>query len=211
MISFLLILFGLSMVYAATTSRLDVYVKVLAFQGGILFLLILGNYRHTEMGTFIFLAFETLVVKTLSIPLFLSGILRKNALWRETSPAVPHFYSVLTTTFFFLLGLLAAHGQLAHAQDLKPLYFGVSVSTILSALLLMIIRKKIITHVMGYMMLENGIFLLSLSVAREMPLVVNAGVLLDVFAGIFLLGLFVTRIQTVFEALHVDELRNLRD
>jgi len=64
---------------------------------------------------------------------------------------------------------------------------------------------------MGYMMLENGIFLLSLSVAKEMPLVVNIGVLLDVFVCIYILGLFVTKIQSTFEELHVDKLTLLKD
>jgi hydrogenase-4 component E len=59
--------------------------------------------------------------------------------------------------------------------------------------------------------LENGIFLLSLSIAREMPLVVNMGVLLDIFIGIFLLVIVLKRIHSTFEEIHIDQLTDLTD
>ena len=59
--------------------------------------------------------------------------------------------------------------------------------------------------------MENGIFLLSLSVAKEMPILVNIGVLLDVFIAIFILGLFVSRINSEFSDMEVTSLSDLKD
>jgi hydrogenase-4 component E len=64
---------------------------------------------------------------------------------------------------------------------------------------------------MGFVMMENGIFLLSLSFAGEMPFIVNLGVLLDLFIAVFLLGLFVSRINSTFDELEVDMLSELKD
>ena len=59
--------------------------------------------------------------------------------------------------------------------------------------------------------MENGIFLLSLSVAKEMPVIVNLGVLLDVFIAVFILGLLVNRINKEFDGLEVTQLSDLKD
>jgi hydrogenase-4 component E len=61
------------------------------------------------------------------------------------------------------------------------------------------------------MMLENGIFLLSLSVANEMPMLINLGVLLDLFVGIYLFVIFFNKIQSMFDGNHIDVLTELKD
>ena len=81
----------------------------------------------------------------------------------------------------------------------------------ITGLFVIMTRKKIITHVMGYMMLENGIFLLSLSIAREMPFIVNLGMLLDIFIAVFLLAVIVNRIKSTVEEATVDKLTELKD
>ena len=59
--------------------------------------------------------------------------------------------------------------------------------------------------------MENGVFLLSLSVAKEMPVLVNLGVLLDVFIAVYILGLFVKEIKKEFKDLEVSHLSELKD
>ena len=59
--------------------------------------------------------------------------------------------------------------------------------------------------------MENGIFLLSLSVVKEMPIIVNLGVLLDLFIAIFILGLMVNSINKKFDGLEVTHLSDLKD
>ena len=61
------------------------------------------------------------------------------------------------------------------------------------------------------MMLENGIFLLSLSVANEMPLLINLGVLLDLFVGIYLFVIFFNIIQSMYDGNNIDVLTELKD
>ena len=82
---------------------------------------------------------------------------------------------------------------------------------IVSSLFLIVNRKTIITHILCYMMLENGIFLLSLSVANELPLLVNLGVLLDLFVGVYLFVIFFNKIQEMYDGSHIDDLTELKD
>jgi hydrogenase-4 component E len=211
MVSFFIILFGVTMLYVSATSRLEAYIKVLSVQGIILFLIVLFDFSHMHKLNAVFLTIETLGFKAILIPWFLIVVVRRNGIFREVEPYISNFNSIVIASLIFSFGFFLSYWSNRMGQDIKPLYFGISVSTMITGLFLVMSRKKIITHVMGYMMLENGIFLLSLSVAKEMPLIVNLGVLLDVFVGIFLLGLFVNRVQSVFDEMHIDALSELKD
>jgi hydrogenase-4 component E len=80
-----------------------------------------------------------------------------------------------------------------------------------TGLYFIISRKKIITHVMGFLIIENGVFVLSLAVGTEMPMLVNIGILLDIFASVLILGVFVNKIGDILKEQDVDQLRNLKD
>ncbi len=211
MINFILIIFGITMLFVSATSRIEGYIKSLAVQGFLLFLMVISDLGKMNLPTLVFLSVETIVFKTIIIPVFLIRTVRKSGFLREIEPYISSFYSLLIISLIFASGIFLSFWAIKFENKLHTLYFGISISTIISSLFIILTRKKIITHVMGYMMLENGIFLLSLSIAKEMPVIVNLGVLLDIFAGIYLLGLFVNKIQTAFDEDHIDTLTQLKD
>ncbi len=211
MIPFIIILFGLTMIYVAITVRIEGYIKALVAQGVILFLLVLLDYGTTHLPNLIFLSFETLVVKAIAIPLFLIYIIRKNGIFREVEPSVTNYSSLAITTAIFVAGFFIAYWSKGAVSNIRPFYFGISISTIITGLFIIVSRKKIITHVMGYMMFENGIFLLALSMAKEMPFIVAIGVLLDIFVAVYLMGLFINKIQDSYSDTHIDTLAKLKD
>jgi len=141
--------------------------------------------------------------------MFLKYILDRNHITREAEPFVSNFVSVVFVTLiivgsFFLTNVV---------QDtyVRKIFFIVAFSALFTGLYIIITRRKIITHVMGYMVLENGVFVLSLAVGSEMPMVVNTGILLDIFVSVILLGIFADKIGDVFEEQDVEQLRNLKD
>ena len=118
----------------------------------------------------------------------------------------------IATIFFGLLaGFLAANYWFSSVKMISPIYFGVSIATIVISLWLITIKHNIISNVIEFITMENGIFLLSLSVAKEMPILVNLGVLLDVFIAVYILGLFVNVINKEFKDLEVSNLSDLKD
>ncbi|MDZ7315443.1 MAG: hypothetical protein ONA69_05210 [candidate division KSB1 bacterium] len=211
MVNIILILLGTTILYAFAAGRIDAYIKTLSVQGFLLFLLVLADAQHVNFLNFAFLIFETLIIKAIFIPYFLLQVLRRNEISREIDPYISQFYSLLIAVGVFIFGFVVAYWSASIETGILPLYFGVSVSLIISALILIVVRKRIITHILCYMMLENGIFLLSLSVAGEMPLLVNMGVLLDLFVGVYLLVIFFNQIQKIFDGSHIDVLTELRD
>ena len=141
----------------------------------------------------------------------MTRIVRKNGIFREVEPYIPYFYSLIFTSIMFAAGIFISFWVIDQMQNLRPVYFGVAVSVIISGMFLIMTRKKLITHVMCYIMMENGIFLLTLSVIKEMPMIVNLGVLLDIFAAVFILGLFATKINEAFDEMDVKSLSELKD
>ena len=89
--------------------------------------------------------------------------------------------------------------------------FGIALSTIIISLWLITIKRNILSNVIEFITMENGIFLLSLSVAKEMPILVNIGVLLDVFIAIYILGLFVSEINSELGDMEIAHLSDLKD
>jgi hydrogenase-4 component E len=207
----LIILLGTTMLYVFAVSRIEAYVKTLAFQGVLLFLLVIIDIRQMAWLNIAFLGVETLLIKTIIIPFFLLRVIRKNEIIREVEPYITQFYSLLIAVMIFIFGFVAAFWASHSNTDIKPLYFGTSLVLIIASLFLIISRKKIITHILGYLMLENGIFLLSLSVANEMPMLVNVGVLLDFFVGVYLFAIFFNKIHEMYDGGHIDVLTELKD
>ena len=207
----LIIFLGTTMLYVFAVSRIEAYVKTLAVQGFLLFLLVILDIQEINWLNIAFLSLETLVIKAIVIPYFLLMVIRKNEIAREVEPYITQFYSLIIASALFIFGFIAAFWAAKTNAGVKPLYFGVSIMLIVSSLFLIINRKTIITHILCYMMLENGIFLLSLSVANELPMLVNLGVLLDLFVGVYLFVIFFNKIQEMYDGSHIDELTELKD
>ncbi len=211
MINGFIILFGLTMLYLSTTSRLVEHVKVVLVQGLLLFLICATGFSHCPPMVIAFLTVETLLVKAILIPLFLNKILKKTRLNRDTDANIAHFYCLLISSIILFGGFMLSVVDIPSLSMINPLCFGIALSTIIISLWLITIKHKILSNVIEFITMENGIFLLSLSVAKEMPMLVNIGVLLDVFIAIYILGLFVSQIKTELGDMEVAHLSDLKD
>lgn len=207
-----ILLFGLSMLYLSATSRLISHIRLLIAQGVLLFLICcFAHSANTSVLNFSFLTLETLGIKAIIIPWFLYKILKKTNSHRDVAANIPHFYCLVIASVILLIGFLAANYWFSSVKMISPVYFGVSVATIVISLWLITIKHNIISNVIEFITMENGIFLLSLSIAKEMPILVNLGVLLDVFIAVYILGLFVNVINREFKDLEVSNLSDLKD
>jgi len=209
MINILLITFTITLLYIAMANRLLTYIRLIAFQGFLLFGVAFIELIEINMINLIFVLLETIVIKAIAIPYFLKYILDRNNITREAEPFVSNFVSVVIITGI-ILGSFFLSGMVPENQ-IRNIYFTVALSALFTGLYIIITRRKIITHVMGYMVLENGVFVLSLAVGSKMPMVVNTGILLDIFVSVILLGIFADKIGDVFEEQDVGQLRNLKD
>ena len=209
MINVLLIILMITLLYLSIANRLLTYIKILAFQGVILFGV--AYIELTEINTLnlVFILLETIIVKAILVPIFINYIIKHNNITRETEPFLPNFVSLIIVTTIIVITILLSNS--ISDTHLEKISFIVALSTLFTGLFIIGTRKKVITHVMGYLVIENGVFILSLAVGNEMPLLVNLGIMLDIFASVLILGIFVNKIGDVLKDTDVDQLRHLKD
>ena len=209
MLYVLLIVFLISLFYMSIANRMSTYVNVLAMQGILLFFVAFLELKHINTLNLILILLETIIFKSLAVPIFLNYVLKRNHITREAEPYLPNFVSLIITTVIVVTTILLSNTM--EESYLDKMYFVVALSTLFTGLYFIATRRKIITHVMGYLIIENGVFVLSLAVGNEMPMLVNLGIMLDIFASVLILGVFLNKIGDVFKDIDVNQLTNLKD
>ena len=209
MINVLLITFAMSLLYLSIANRLLTYIKILSFQGVLLFGVAFIELNEISTLNLVLILLETIVFKAIAVPVFINYVIKRNNITREAEPFLPNFVSLIIVTLIIVVTIILSTS--ISDPYLNKIFFIVALATIFSGLYIIATRKKVITHIMGYMIIENGVFILSLAVGNEMPMLVNLGIMLDIFASVLILGIFVNKIGDVLKDVSVDQLRNLKD
>jgi hydrogenase-4 component E len=96
-------------------------------------------------------------------------------------------------------------------SSVHMLFFGVALYALLSGLILIVLRSRIFTHVVGFLVIENGVFLFSMAIGVEMPILINMAIMLDILISILMLGMFLTKVDNKIHADDSDSLTRVKD
>jgi hydrogenase-4 component E len=195
---------------ALGSSRIGTVVRAVALQGVLLG--ILAAAAHGEVSDrAIALAVASALLKGWLIPIILFRALRQVAIKREVEPSLGFLPSLLLGALATVLAVVAAnHLPLAETR-LAPMLVPASLATVAAGFILLTTRRKAITQVLGFLVLENGIFVFGLLLVEAMPFLVEAGVLLDLFVGIFVLSIIIHHINREFASLDTRKLSLLKE
>jgi len=207
------LLIGLAMglnLLALGSSRLPSLIFTMSLQGVVLGVmpLLMEHELDWQVGL---VALATVMGKGMLIPGLLRRAMRAANIDREVEPFIGFVPSLLLGA-----GGTMAAVALARALPLLPEHAGSllvpgSMASVLTGFILLIGRAKAIAQVCGYLILENGIYLFGLLLIHSMPLLVEAGFLLDLTVGVFVIGIIVDRIQRAFDSLDTRKLTTLRE
>ncbi len=209
MTDILLIALAMSLLYISIANRLSTYLSILVFQGFLLFGTTFLTLTEVSTLNLLLILLETVVFKALVVPWFLNHLIKRNHITRIAEPYLPNFVSLIIVTLIIVATIIMS-GSIDD-KNIDKTFFVVALSTLFTGLYLIVTRKKIITHVIGYLIIENGVFILSLAVGNEMPMLVNLGIMLDIFASVLILGVFFNKIGDVLKDPDVNRLSNLKD
>jgi hydrogenase-4 component E len=149
-------------------------------------------------------------LKGVAMPWLLRRMERRFGTERELAPYINTATSLVVAGLLVLFGYAVMRPVVAASvlptRTAMPLAMGL----VLVSLLVVVSRKKALTQVIGFLMLENGIALLALLGAYGIPLIVELGVFLDALMGFLVMQIFVYRIHETFETIDVDQLDRLR-
>jgi hydrogenase-4 component E len=205
----LLLLVVLTDFWVLGTTRLSSTIRAAALQGALLAALPIALHPAFSIHL-IGLGLGTLLVKAIVLPGFLQRAIREASVRREVEPVIGFTASVC-------LGAVAVALSFAVAQRLPlpeaqtALLVPVALATVIVGLIVLTTRSKALTQVVGYLILENGIYVFGLSQAERVPFLVDVGVLLDVFVGVFIMGIVVFHINREFDSLSSARLTELKD
>jgi hydrogenase-4 component E len=191
-------------------SRIRAVIQAVALQGIVLGLV--PVFLHSELGLRgNLLVIVTIALKGLIIPALLVRAMREANIQHEVNPVVNYMSSLLLGAVGTALAMVFSY-TLPLADEHKDLLLvPASLSTVWAGFLMLTTRKKAIMQVLGYLLLENGIFLFGLLLLEAMPFLVEVGVLLDLFTGVFVMGIIIHQISREFSTLNTDQLSELKD
>jgi hydrogenase-4 component E len=151
------------------------------------------------------------MVKAVGLPLFLSWLVSRIGVKTDLGTLIPVPVSMhIGVVLFVVSHLLAAHLPTAPGSSTAGCCTA-AISLLFSGLLFMLTRRLAISQIIGFLTMENGIYLFGLSQTRGMPAIVEMGVLLDVLAAVMISGLIIFRIKQSFEHIDVSQLRELNE
>jgi hydrogenase-4 component E len=204
----IIILVNLSLV---ASSRLRACIRLAAFHG-----IACSAFALVSGGSALFLhgaglALVASVLKGLVFPWLLVRALRESRVSREVEPLVGYVASTLACLAMLAGSIWVGTRLTLPSPAISTLVVPVALFTILVGLFLIVSRTKALTQVIGYLVLENGIFVFGVALVRESPLLVEFGVLLDVFVAVFVMGITVFHIGRTFDDVDTSRLSSLKD
>jgi len=191
------------------TSRLATCIRAVAVQGLLLGAMPLLATSPITLHAGV-LAAGTVLVKAVALPWFLAWAIREASVRREVEPIVGYVSSLLLGAIAVALAFaIAARLPLPEVHD--ALLVPVSLATVIIGFIVLTTRRKALTQVVGYLMLENGIYLFGLTQTESVPFLLELGVLLDLLVGVFIMGIVVFHINREFDSLDSTKFAELGD
>ncbi|GAB1392664.1 hypothetical protein MASR1M60_08270 [Rhodocyclaceae bacterium] len=186
-------------------------INLFALQGLTLFLSTLVMAVKIDQMHLYYSAALTLTLKAVLLPWILHRLVRKLHVKSEVEPLIN-----IPTTMLIGLGLVVIAFNVALpisqlSSTIARGTLGIALAVVMLAFLMMITRRKAITQVVGFLAMENGLFLAATSATYGMPMVVELGIALDVLVGVIILGVFFFQIRDQFDSLDIHHMEKLKE
>lgn len=194
-----------------SSSRLTACVMVVALQGLLLSLVpLLVGMGHLTVRI-IFLSILTMSVKGVVFPWLLLRVIRTANVSHEAEPFIGYNISLLVGVGLLVTSIWLGRQLPLPAPSPSSLVVPLALFNTMIGLFIIVSRRKALTQVLGYLVMENGIYSFGLAFALEEPLLVELGTLLDVFMAVFIMGIMIFHINRELDHIDTDRLSVLKD
>lgn len=193
------------------SSRLRVCIRITALQGIMAGMLPLAVGGISVPLRLVAIGAISACLKGLVFPYLLNRNMRSIHISREIQPFIGYTASIIIGVLSLVASFrLDAAIQLSTGPE-SHLIVPVALFTLFTGLFLITARKKAITQVLGYIILENGIYAFGFAIVRDIPVIAELGVLLDLFVAVFVMGIAIYHINREFDHIDSDQLSILKD
>lgn len=198
----------MTLIYLSIADRFRNHTTILAIQGMLLFgiaMARLHEYHPVEMS---FIIAETLIFKAIVIPAILMRVIRMTKINRIHSSS-SQFGALVMSIIALIASCTITYYMADNRTDM--IFFGVALYALLSGLILIVMRKRIFAHLVGFLVIENGVFLFSMAIGVELPMLINLAIMLDILISILILGMFLRRMDDDIHTDETDALTSIKD
>ncbi|SDU15201.1 NADH-quinone oxidoreductase subunit K [Desulfobacula phenolica] len=200
----------LSVLFSFGSSRLPGLIKVVAFQG-IVVSIVPFFFGHDMTGGGIFFTLVTLSIRGIIIPMSIYMVIKKVAIQREVQPIIGYHASILCG-----LGLIVAATFISRQLNIASiseytLLLPTAIALLVTGMFLLMARRNAIAMVLGYIIMENGIYLVGTTFSVRARHIVEFGILLDVLAGVMIMAIILQNIKQTFDDVDTAHLRTLKE
>lgn len=210
MINVLTILFCLTLIYLAVSTRLSAYVLILVLQGVLVAGVHTLAFFHDFSWSHVIVATGVLLIRTILIPTCIVKIMRQLDLSHGDRTRRYHPAFLIQMTVVVVGAFILSH-QLSRLTPVNVVPFGTAIAGMAAGGLLIVRRRLLLAHIVGFLIIENGLFLLGIGVEAEMPWIIELAGLLDLFVLIFLMGIAMNHLKSHFPEGGSEELTGLRE
>jgi hydrogenase-4 component E len=205
-----LILVLLSVLSAFGAGRIPTLIKVVALQGIVVSLIPLGMGPPVSFGGAVFTG-ATLVIRGIVIPVAIFIAIKRVAIRREVEPIVGPHVSLLAALLLVVAAFYVSGKVDLTVAGRSELLLPTAITLLGAGMFLLMARRNAIAMVLGYIMMENGIYLGGTTLSIHAHHIVEFGVLLDVLAGVMLMAVILQNIKRTLDDVDTSLLRTLKD
>ena len=205
----LIILYVITLINLAIVERFRKYASIITIQGWLLLGIALLRLHSLDWLELSFIVLETLIFKAIIVPHILMSVIKKTKITRVKTSGTSQFNALILS--FIALIVSAITTYLVADSSVHMLFFGVALFALLSGLILIVLRSRIFTHMVGFLIIENGVFLFSMAIGVEMPMLINAAIMLDILMSVLMLSMFMTKVDDKIHTDDSDSLPHVKD
>lgn len=204
MMEFMIVAFAATLIYLSAAQRFRVFARLMGVQGLLIFGIALLELEDMATANLVLVVTETLLFKGMVVPFMLFFIIRRTQVFKVHEKAMPAMYILMLNMLMLLFSVLISYSLQNPYVNIE--FMTVALYALLSGLVIIVTHKLIISHLIGFLIIENAVFLFSIALGNEMPAFINVAMLLDIFVGVLILGFFGLRLKP-----DTGELTQLKD
>jgi len=200
----------LSILFSFGSSRLPGLIKIIAFQGVVVSLVpMFIGHDFTTGGVAFNLA--TMLIRGIIIPLSIAFAIKKVAIRREVEPIIGYHASILAGLIIIVAATYLSRGFSIPSISDSVMLLPTSITLLVGGMFILMARRNAIAMVLGYIMMENGIYLVGTTFSVRTHHIVEFGILLDVLAGVMIMAVMLQNIKQAFDDVDTALLRTLKE
>ncbi|SFV75716.1 Hydrogenase-4 component E [hydrothermal vent metagenome] len=188
MTDFLIGLFLASLIIALFTTRLYRLLLWYSLNSLMLGLLALNIGKTLDDTAMLITGVATIIIKAIGIPFILKNLSQKFHLVRQITPEIKVQYAIMLIPAILVFTFYLSE-PITHMIHNNSHYVAVSISSLFLALLLMMEHKNVAPKIIGFLTMENALFLLGITATNGMPMLVELGIFFDLLMAIVVINL----------------------